>query len=358
MSQLRFFVAEDTKEARDIIVEMIEEFFAVHPAEYSIDKASSFQAALQKLHDSGKKGEYYDIFFSDIDFTEDNKGGKRDSGYELIKKAIDVCPATHIVTYSGQFRAKDLVERYEDLRERGLIVRPMDKSHSEGGDPRWMQIEIQKIVASAMENRLMHDLWKNHSSIVTRLSTLKLDADQFGDLAEKNSIRQNLESIFTLQKNLGRIDEKAIFYRLMIYLYHASLEKYLKADHNDEEIIRTAEKNKPIREQLLRKAGYLQNHSLKLNNRVSALHIILAYCPESLFRFAYLLNAYRNKSIHETKDFRLDQANVLFAHLTLAACVLEPREISYSEIEKFISSHSSIDDRSRRNFNDLIQYLN
>ena len=355
MSQIRIFIAEDINEEREMIVTEIHEFFNAHPSQYSIDTASSFQSALQKLHDSEKKGEYYDIFFSDIDFREDYKGGKRDSGYELITKAFEICPATHIVTYSGQHNAKDLVEKYENLRDKGLIVRSMDKEHS--GDPDWMQIQIGKIVTSARESRVMHDLWKNHSAIVTRLNAMKLDADQFGDLAKKNSIRQNLESAFTLQKNLTRIDEKTIFYRLMIYLYHAALEQFLKADHTDDEIMRTAEQNKPERDQLLRDAGYLKDDDYSLSNRVSAKHVLLAFCPKGLFRYAHLLNVFRNKSIHETKDFRLDQANVMFAHLTFATCVLAPHEIAYSEIEKFISGHTSIDDRSRRNLNDLIRYL-
>ncbi len=357
MSTFRILVAEDNKEARDIIVDALEDYFAANPSGYKIDKASSFQAALQKLNESGLKRDYYDIFFSDIDFTEDNKGGKRDSGYELITKAFEVCPATNIVTYSGQFHARDLWDNYETLKDKGLVMMSMDKSHSDGGDVHWLQNKIAEIIKSVTANRVMLDMWQNNTAVLARLNNMKLDHDPFVDLEKKNAIRTNLESAFTLQKNLDRIDEKSIFYRLMIYLYHASLEILLKGEKQDQEIEAMAKANRDEYQLLLRNAGYLKDRDLTFNNRCSALHVIVAQCRKDLFRFAYLLNMYRNNSIHENKKFRLDQLNVLFAHLTLTACLLDPKEIASEEIERFTANLSGIDEYSKRDFSALMKYL-
>jgi predicted helicase len=147
MQQIKVLIAEDTKEARDLIVEGLQEYALKEKDKedfFRIDKTEKFEKALRYLEDSSKNKSYYDIFFCDIDFTE--SGGRRDAGYDLIEKAFDVCPFTKICTYSGQFHGKDLWSKYESLKQNGLIVHTMDKSHSEGGTSEWMMRNIDELV--------------------------------------------------------------------------------------------------------------------------------------------------------------------------------------------------------------------
>ncbi len=357
MSKLRILLAEDDSEPREIFSSRIREYFANSQVKYEYVEAASYDEASTILKQSREDRNYFDVFFSDIDFSEGVNTGERASGYELIKEAFNICPGTLIITFSGQFRSQDLWGEYENLKNLGLIIKTMDKSHSDGGTWNWYFENFKEIFENALSNKIMHGIWKNHSAILEKLSGLIPDNDQSTGIAIKNTIQQNLESVFVLQKNLDRIDEKSIFFRLMIYLYHASLEVFLKGEKQNQTIVRKANRKKQVYHQLLRDAGYLKDRELVFSNRCSALHVIVAECRKDLFLFAYLLNMYRNNSIHENKNFRLDQINVLFAHLTLAVCVLDRREIAYDEIERFAANLSGVSDLARRDFNTLIQYL-
>jgi hypothetical protein len=75
-SKLRILIAEDTKQARDIIFDELTDFLlnkGLNEENFEIVKASSFQKANKILNDSEKEQNYFNIFFADIDFTEDGK---------------------------------------------------------------------------------------------------------------------------------------------------------------------------------------------------------------------------------------------------------------------------------------------
>jgi CheY-like chemotaxis protein len=78
MHKIKIFIAEDTKESRDILVDQLKEYSEKKFKDvdiFEINTADSYQKALNIINNIERNSDYYDIFFCDIDFTEDNKGG-------------------------------------------------------------------------------------------------------------------------------------------------------------------------------------------------------------------------------------------------------------------------------------------
>lgn len=337
MDKIKIFIAEDTIESRTILVEQLKEYSEKNynnPDFFEIKTADSYQKALNIVNNIERNSDYYDIFICDIDFTEDNKGGRNDSGFELIEKMFDVCPITFICTYSAQFRGRDLWPKYQELTNKGLIVHTMDKSHSEAGSNEWYIENFDKIVDFTLKNKFLKDIWKNHFLIKESLINHSLDDDRFEDLIKKNTILANLESILTLLRNLDKFNELPIIYRLIIYLYHNSLEIFCRGRKTDNEIIEGSNKNRKSVE------GHLKKE-LMFDSKVSAIRTIVSYTPDMRSKFGFKLNDYRNKSIHNNQKFQIEFENILFANLTLALYVAEQKsDISLNEIEKVNNSNS------------------
>ncbi len=113
MRKVRILLAEDIKAYRDELIEKLRDYefdkFGSNDI-LDITKAESYVKADQLLEDSRRSDTPFEVFFCDIDFTEDQKGGKRDSGFHLIEKAFEISSMTNIYTYSGQFKALDLYD--------------------------------------------------------------------------------------------------------------------------------------------------------------------------------------------------------------------------------------------------------
>jgi CheY-like chemotaxis protein len=314
MNKIKILIAEDVKEARDILREKLNDYLKTkyNQDSFTIESSSSYQEALRIINESEKNSEYYNIFFCDIDFTEDKKGGQRDSGYELINRMFEVCPITCICTHSGQFRGKDLWPKYEELKGKGLILITMDKSHSEGGGDEWFKKNFDIIFNEYDKNKYLWNIWENHKNII----------DKF------KSIKDNLDSILVLLRNKDKFDEKDNTYRNIIHLYHISLEKYCRGSLTDKEIIKRSNENKEEVEKLIDRQIKFQD------DNVTTKRIIVAYSKEKVSHFGYKLNYYRNQSIHP-KNFKPRFENILFANLTLSAYILKKEEISYKSFESY-----------------------
>lgn len=353
MNKIKILIAEDIKEARDLIADGIREYAIkkFNDGDYfSIDKADSYFKGLQLINECEKKNEFYNIFFVDIDFSEDNKGGLRDSGYSLIEKAFEVCPITTICTYSGQFHARDLWDKHEELKEKGLIVQTMDKSHGEGGEQKWIEENLDKIVAKVNDTKYLWDIWENHNAIIDDLKEIKLDDDLFEDVAKKNSIVANFDSILVLLKNKDKFNELPLIYRLITYLYHNSLEIFCKGVKSDSDIIQDSNSNKSAVENII-------GRELKFNAQPNAIRIIVSYTADKRSKFGFKLNDYRNKSIHPNEKFKVEFSNILFANLTLALYVLDKKEdINVSRI-KSLSEDGEFIKSNRNGIKDLSQIL-
>lgn len=328
MKKIKIFVAEDYKVTRDLLIEGLQSYAEKKFGDenyFVIERAESFQKGLLKLAESEKSKSFYDVFFADIDFSEDNKGGELDSGYKLIEKAFEVCPVTNIYTYSGQFSiVKKLWTRYEELRDRGLIVGGMNKSHGKGGEEAWLNENLDKIVEKLSEENYLLNLWQNHQLI---LDELKKDYffNSISGLQKFHEIQSNLESILVLLKSRKSINADLVLFRLILQLYHRSLEIFCESNKKEDDIFAQSEKNKSILAKLINK-----EETWELGDKRSALRKIVAFSNSPIIKFGYRVNDVRNKSVHPNENFKTNLANILFANLTLAFFVNGKKDI-YTE---------------------------
>lgn len=363
MRKIRILVAEDTKVARDILVEGIEDYANENLSginEIEIVKAESYSKALQKIVESGTSENYFDIFFADIDFTEDGKGGKRDSGFELIEKAFETCPITAIVTHSGQFHAKDLWDTYEELKQNGLILRTMDKSHGEGGGQKWLNENLSKIITEINDQAYLKDLWTNHKLIMNSLnsSKIKICDDRFRELAIKEEISSNFETITMLLLKRKSFNADIILFRLILQLYHRNLEVFIAGDKTEEEIVKKSDLNKTAALEWLKDVGNSE-HEHGFPNRQSFLRKLAAFSVDQKFKFGYTLNVYRNGSVHPKNKFRPELLHLLFANLTVTIFMTGNKgELNFQSIFDFYSRYAKdFQYLSKKDFEELLKFI-
>lgn len=347
MKTINVLIAEDDLEARNIIRDSISEFSLDKyktDTLFKIEIAESFQKASHKLSEAHKKKEYFHLFFCDIDFTEDGKGGERDSGYKLIEKCFETCPLTKIFTYSGQFRAKDLWPKHEELQQKGLIVKTLDKSHSDGGESHWIEDNLNKIIEKHFEELYLWDMWNNHIII---MDSIKNNEDY--NLDARYSIFSNLEFIMMLLKNESNFDAKKILYRLTIHLYHQSLEMYCKKGKSDTNI------NDDFNSKL---AGLnkIINGDLAKSTKPTSITVIGAFDDINLFKYGFRLNDFRNKSIHPNDWFHIELLNILYANLAISLYAAPDKtSIHYSNIKSKVDELSGY---AKRDILELLSYIN
>jgi hypothetical protein len=352
MEKVRILIAEDNIEARNILIEGINEYSLKVLNDnnlFEIVWAESFVKAWQILLETSQNQNFFDIFFCDIDFTEDNRGGERDSGYKLIEKSFEIYPLTKILTYSGQFRAKDLWPKYEELEQKGLIVYTMDKSHSEGGEEKWLFDRLSGVINQMQTESYLKDVWINHNNVIKKLDSLKLDEDSFGDTNKKKSIITNLDAILILLKNSSKFKESLIIHRLIIYLYQSCLEIICRGKKTEEEILKLSDINKPRAKRIL-------NRKIIFPKSVNAQRILISYLVDEKMKFGFRLNDYRNKSIHQNNDFRVDFANVIFSNLAFSLYLLDRKEVKFQLIVDSIKK-STIHGKGIKNLKEIINYI-
>lgn len=339
-TKLKVLIAEDTKTARDLLAINLQNFASENlndPGYFEIEKAASFEKARKMIIETADSKEYYDIIFADIDFTEDNKGGERDSGYSLIEKGFEICPLTKITTYSGQFRAAELWERYEELKDRGLIVRTFDKSHGDSGVSNWMVEGLDSIVKEIKREAYVWDIWNNHKVIIDEIKSHSFSKDPFENLSIQNTVISNLESALLLFMNMERLQGKEIIFRMMIYLYHNSLETLCRADKTDAQIISESDQNKTSAEKFVSEFSG-KDVRFTLPEKVNSQRIFISAINDERIKFVDRLNYYRNKSIHPESGFRLDISNVLFSVLAFTLAVVNDKQkISFDKIRWFLA---------------------
>jgi len=354
--KIRVFIAEDTRIARDLIVDSIKNFAEKKFGErdyFEIDKAETYQKAHQKIVESAKNKDYYDLMFIDIDFTEDGHGGERDSGYKLIEKAFEVSPLAKISTYSGQFRAADLWPRYEELKNKGLIIHTFDKSHAEAGEPNWMDKGLEQLIDEITEKQILWDIWEAHKLILEEIHDRKYLNDQMENLRLINTVASNLDSALMLLMNLDRLQAREFVFRMVIYLYHNSLEMLCRAGKTDEEIISLSNENKQNAESAI---SVERTVTLNFPDSVNAQRIFISSIPDERIRFVDTLNYYRNKSIHPTKGFKLTLSNVIFSVLAFVLAITKDKsKIILERTKEFIKTQE--DTYEKRKLLEIVDFI-
>lgn len=352
MKKIRILVAEDTKEARDILIDNLKEYeldkYGSNDV-FEITKAESFIKASQLITESGKAETLYEVFFCDIDFTEDNKGGKRDSGFELIRLAFEVSNITNIYTYSGQFKAADLWDDYEPLVSKGLVIKTFDKSHTEGGEVEWVRKNFDELFNRLTAEKILWDIWHNHELIKKTIKTTLFSSDPVQNLLAQNEIISNLDTILFLLKKLPEFDAEKVFYKLIIQLYHRCLESFCRGSKSDDEIEKSSEANKNIVAKLINKQG-----EWELGRGMNALKTIIGYTSAPHSKYGYKVNFYRNNSVHPKENFDAGLSNVLLCGITFALYCSngDKSRIETSEIKDRLKS---LKDRGKMDLEELLK---
>lgn len=313
MKKYKVLLAEDMIEHRDAIIKELEK---LKPLEFNIDECEFPDKALSRLADSEKNKEYYDILFVDLDFTQQaHKGGKRDSGFQIIKRAFDVCPISKICTYSGQFREHDLSDEHQELVKKGLLVYTFDKSKRDAGLGDWFTKGMAEVLEELKKEEYLFNIFDNHKIIKEKISDAKIS------FPAKWEINSNLDTIIILLQSLGKISSKSIFYRLIIHLYHSALLLFLTDSKEEEDIKSNFEKNKADAEKIIHPKEPFEWRTQ------NALSQFIAESPTECIRFGFKLNDYRNNSIHPNEIFSVVFENVLFANLVLSTYIIEDKAL-------------------------------
>jgi len=344
--EFRILITEDTIEARDVI---IDELNKITDFKIVFSECDSAVGALQTLDKSHAKGQHFDFLFVDIDFKEDNKGGKRDSGFEIIERAFEHCPVSVIATYSAQYNTADLSPRHIELQNRGLIVDVFDK-RQQSNPEEWFSNRFIKHLKEIENNDFLWDMWHNHNLIKKFIDRTRLSKDDEEDAIKKAEIKQNLEAIIVLLKKMKLFNADEVVFRLIIQLYHRCLEVYCAEDKNPATIKQQSEDNKEAAERLL--GRYFERG---LGSDDSALRKLIAFSAEEKLRHGYRLNSHRNSSVHPNLDFKLTMSNILFANLTLALYTSPfKQEIRSEKIEQFCDVNK---DKGVGYINDVVRFI-
>ncbi len=340
-------IAEDTLEGREILIDELNT--CNHNYKFEIEACETPSKAFSKLSEYSKENKYFDLLFVDIDFQEArSKGGKRDSGFEIIEKAFETCPFTKVCTYSGQFRAFDLSDKFHEIEKKGLISYPFDKSHQGAGETNWFARGFQRVQDDMERDLIFWDIWENSLKLIDKIKSTTFDQNQFKNAKQQLEVIKLIESIYPLLKNsVGNNDKTSL--EEIIKKYHNILEIFCKKEKNATQIISDSDNNKSTLE------GKIHG-PLSYRDGVNALRIIAGHSNTNFFRYGYKLNWYRNGAMHIEANFIADISNLLFSHLVICLYILG-NETSYSYIKQFSLLPHNSSQNGLKDLKDIISFI-
>lgn len=340
MKKFKVLLAEDTIQARDAVLEELNKF---KDYEFQVDECEFPDKAFSKLAESERSKNYYDILFVDLDFTQQaHKGGKRDSGFQIIKRAFSICPISKICTYSGQFREPDLSDEHQELVKKGLLVYTFDKSKRDAGIGDWFVKGMEEVISELKRENYLFDVFNNHRSIKEKVNNLNLT------FQAKWEINSNLDTIIILLKTIEKISSKYVFYRLIVYLYHSTLLVLLTDSKEASSIRQNFIKNTSAAENIIKSKEPFEWREQ------NALAQIIAEGDINFIRYGFKLNNYRNKSIHPTETFNPDIFNVLFCNLVLTLYTCGRKDIHSDSFEQIPDIKK---EKGFKDLNELIDFI-
>ncbi len=360
MKTIRILIADDSSQDSQDLSKSLKNYLnskKLSPDQYEIIITDSIDSTLQTLYESKP----FDIFFADINFSE--KGNEPRNGYLLIQKAFEICPITFICVYSGTAdQDVNLQKEYVDLLKRGMLADIYKKDFFIGSSPTQFNNLFKRAWNFCRSKQYIWDVWYNHQLISSEIENIKLHPNIDEDEILKSEIKYNLEAILFLLKNLDLNSSRVIVFQLILLLYHRCLEIYLtKGD--DSEIITKSDSNKSKAESLFRKEKLMgkdddgNERSLKLGDRSSTLRKIVAYSNDSQLKYGYLLNKYRNKSVHPGSHFEPELSNIIFANLTLTLYILT--ESNNVHLQLILSSFNDdlFEDKGREDLKNILGHF-
>lgn len=353
MNKIRILIADDLDNPRKELIAKVSAFNGPYNLQI-VDTAFPLQAK-ELIKEAAAKDEPFDLLFIDINFSAvAAQGGRDDSGYEIMKYANHHSPASGIYSYSAHGTSGGLAKEYLKLLEKGVFDNTFDKS--EYKDIKYFNLAFEKVLVEVKTRKFLLDIAENHSRILQNIETYNLPFES------KTELKSNLESILMLLKNQNLISAKSLLYRLILQLYQRCLELCCEGNKIEDDIKKESEKNKPNAEKILIAAGYLSDPTKNKNakpwklgeRKDSALRKILAHGEFDKFEYGWLLNKYRNDSVH--KDFPADISNILFANLTLSLYILKNKgEIKINRIDTYCQKTK---DSGKSDLQKLLAHIN
>lgn|GEM_PF-5785522 len=319
--------------------------------------ASSADETAQILSNIEKSSINLSAAFIDVDFTGDASGGKRDSGYSIIKKIFEFSPFTKIGIYSGQFRQPDLWEKYDELNRSGLVFFHYEKKTR---TDREIEAKFSELFDSMRTTFYLFDIIKNHRFVTEKFINGKSFSDP-GLLTDIYTIRNNFSAIEQiLSKSPLFKAGSEVIYKLLITLYHQSLEAFCllaaKTERADKKmILERAKKYEPEAAKIIDK-----HLEIKADSEATSLILFLAFLSPEKFRYAYKLNWLRNNAVHIPPKIDIDLLNVLFAHLAVTFCLSEKKdsvqlELIREKVDDYLRAQKN--PKSNRDLSELLNFF-
>ncbi len=364
MKKIRVLIADDVPSDYEALREKIDNYFQqvkkISQENYEITIRDTIDSTIKNIQDE----EPYDIFFADINFSESS--AEKRNGYLLIREAYKKCPLTYICVYSG---VADTVyehhEEYINLLKRGMLSDIYEKEFFMGKDNTRFFEQFKTTYNFVISNAFIWELWANHKIMIEKLNTSELSTNISSDNDRKDEIKSNLDTITLLLQRKTQFNADVILFRLVLQLYHRSLEIFVTGDKSEEKIVEESDKARSIAfsfvKDLFKKKDEREIKDRKLfPDKKSFLRKIAAFSPTKIYRYGHILNWYRNGSVHPKPniEFIPKLLNVLFANLTFAAYVLDGdfKSIKYDEFKKIANSEGN-NPIAQKDFQSLLGFM-
>lgn len=350
---IRIIVAEDDLEAREIIIKQINKF---QDYDIQLTECESYTEALAKINESEKSAEPYHFLFIDIDFTGDDKGGKRDSGFNLIKRAFEICPISIISTYSAQYKAADLEPEHQTMVRNGLVVYTFDKDHKSENPKEWFSKGFKELLDTHNAELWFWDIWANHQTVKSFLKKNKIVGDTQHNLLLFDEITTNLDTILFLLQRRKLFNADRVLFRLLLQLYHRNLEIYITSDKEENTIRSESDANyQRVKEHV--NDLFKDDIHFEFKEKKSFLRKLAAFTDSYIYRFGHILNWYRNGSVHPDKKFDPELSNIFYANLVLTLFIGGKNDvIKINEIKNHLLFHLG-EEKGKRDLMKLIEYI-
>lgn len=349
MTPIRILIADDFNFDRDDIRQHLIEFGEKSSLNFEIHETSTFQNTLKTLKDFEKSNKYFDILFIDIDFSGIG-GGNELSGFEIIKRAFEICPISRILVYSAQQWEGVQREEFTHLIRNGMVVASFAKQDIVKDYIRWFYKNFRVVIKEFQDNLFLWDIWENNNTILTHLKLNPAAKDQITNLQMFSEIESYLDTTLMLIMNRGKIGAEHILNRSLLQMYHRALEIFCEGDKSEKEIRELAEKNVGVVATIINKSDL----KFTKDDRLSALHKIVAYTVSPISKFGYKVNNYRNNAMHPNKKFAVDTANLLFASLALHLYIVLGVKPKIDRIREF-NNNSKLP--GAKDLKDLLSYV-
>lgn len=346
MTPIRILIADDFNFDRDEIRQHLLEFGEKSSLMFEIHETSTFQNTIRLLEDFNKQNSHFDILFIDIDFKGDLAGGTELSGFEIIKTAFEICPLSRILVYSAQQWEGVQREEFTHLIRNGMVAESFAKQDIVKDYIRWFYKNFRVVLKEYQDNLFLWDIWENNKTILSYLKEHPIAKDQIS-----SEIENYLDTILMLLMNRGKIGAEHILNRSLLQMYHRALEIFCEGDKSEKEIRELADKN------VRAVAAIINKSDLKFtrDDRLSALHKIVAHSASPISKFGYKVNNYRNNAMHQSKKFDVDTANILFSSLALHLYMVPDVKPKIERIREFYKDNSKLS--GAKDLKDLLGYV-